>query len=89
MVAYPFLTITASSLRPIQITKLLHSFVMLFQAFIAAPFSCYLFWLSSRGEIQLGEGLVIDLASQKPFTFSPKLSPLFCWQCVLAHCLAA
>ena len=30
LVAYPLLTITTSSLQPIDITKLLHSFVMLF-----------------------------------------------------------
>ena len=54
--------ITASSLRPTDITKLLHSsFVMLFQAFTAGSFSCSIVWgffppsISSSGDKLLAQ----------------------------------
>ena len=68
LVSYPLLSITASSLRPIDITKLFHSsFVMLFLAFTAASFSYFCLFQGVFHSISSSGG---EMASLKLSIFS-------------------
>ncbi len=96
LVANALLSITASSLWPTDITKLLYSsFVMLFQAFTAASFSFggLLPSVSSlAGKRHALQGLIKCgdwLGQSKTFHFLPWWTPLLFWHYVLGHYLVA
>ena len=97
MVAYPLLGLTASGLLPINITKLLHScFVMLFQAFTAAPFTClfqggfpFNIFLRRWNACSIGLSSGDWLGQSKPFHFFSLMKSFVVLALLfLSHCLA-